>query len=77
MEQSTTDLTGLLQFWAAYQHKRASVVGECARQSTALSTYGPKIEQKRIEITNVREKRCGFTHIACAIVLVFLDAIGC
>jgi len=34
----------------------------------------PKTEQKQIEIIDVQEERCGLTHIACAIVLVFLVA---
>jgi len=61
----------LLQFGIAYQHKRASVVGQCALSFLNLWTYGPKTEKKHIEIIDVQEKRGELTHIACAIVLVF------
>jgi len=50
-------------------------VGECGLSFSELSTREPNIEQKRIKMTDVQEKKGGFTHRACALVLVFLSEL--
>jgi len=64
----------LLQWSIAYQHKRASVVGKCGQSFPDLLMSAPKTKQQHIETIDVQKKRGGLTHIACAIVLVFLVA---
>jgi len=56
-----------------YQHKLASVVGQCVGCFATTLLREPRKCVERLQALG--EKYTGFTHIACAIVLVFLVAV--